>query len=57
MEDDEQIYGSIEIRFTAYYQSPTARMPVDDYLGMDCFFYYDSEIDAFIFDCFNTSAI
>ena len=57
MEDDEQIYGLIEMRFTAYYQSPTTRMPVDDYLGMDCFFYYDSEIDAFIFDCFNTSAI
>lgn len=57
LEDDEQIYGSIEMRFTAYYQSPTARMPVDDYLGMDCFFYYDSEIGTFIFDCFNTSAI
>ena len=57
LEDDEQIYGSIEMRFTAYYQSPTARMPVDDYLGMDFFFYYDPETDTFIFDCFNTSSI
>ena len=57
MENDEQIYGSIEMRFTAYYQPPLARMPVDDYLGMDCCFYYDPKTDTFIFDGFNTASI
>ena len=33
LEDDEQIYGSIEMRFTAYYQSPTARSYVLLYTG------------------------
>jgi len=56
-DDDEQISGYIEMRFTAYYQAPTVRMPIDDYLGMDCWFYYNQETETFEFDCFNTDAI
>lgn len=57
LEDYQQIYGSIMMRFTAYYPPPTARMPVDDYLGMECCFHYDPKTDAFVFEGFNTSAI
>lgn len=55
-EEEKQIYGSIEMRFTAY-QPSTTQMPVDDYLGMEFCFYYDSEINSFVFDAFNTSSI
>lgn len=57
LDSEPQVGGYLEMRFTASYPPPTARPPVDDYLEMDCWFFYRAEEDRFVFDCFNTAAI
>ena len=54
---NNRIYGYIYMRFLGYYPSPTVRLPIDDYLGMEYTFYYNPETDTFEFDGFNTDAI
>ena len=56
MKDNKTIRGSIEMRFTAYYDTPSTAQ-IDDYLGMECWFDYDPETQTFMFDCFDTSVI
>ncbi len=46
---NNRIYGYIYMRFLGCYPAPSVRSPIDDYLGMEYTFYYDSETDAFEF--------
>lgn len=56
-ESNEQISGVIYMQFLGHYPKGCARAEIDDYLGMEAYFYYDQVNDRFIFDCFNTDAI
>lgn len=57
LEKDEEIRGSIYMHFLGHYAPPTARNIIDDYLGMDFMFHYDSKTKAFVFESFNTASI
>ena len=47
---EERIWGSVFTRFLGYYPEPCARLPVDDYLGLEVWITYDPEQQAFLFD-------
>ena len=44
------ILGSVLTRFLGYYPHPSARMPVDDYLGLEVLIIYDPEHETFTFE-------
>lgn len=56
-EQNNRIYGHIDMRFLGHYPASSVRSPIDDYLGMEYTFYYDSKTDTFEFDGFNTDSI
>ena len=47
---EERIWGSVFTRFLGYYPEPCARLPVDDYLGLEVWITYEPEQRAFLFD-------
>ena len=49
-EENGRIWGSIFTRFLGYHPAPSARMPIDDYLGLEVWVAYDSESERFAFD-------
>ena len=49
-EEDGRIWGSVLTRFLGLYPGLCARMPVDDYLGLEVWVEYDRENRKFIFD-------
>ncbi len=56
-ERNDKIRISVYARFLGHYPKGCAREEIDDYLGMQAWFDYDSAQDAFIFDCFDTDSI
>lgn len=44
------ILGSVLTRFLGYYPHPSARMPVDDYLGLEVLIIYAPEHETFTFE-------
>ena len=57
LDNNKQIRGSIEMRFTLYDKSSTVSVIANDYLGMKCWFHYYTKTKTFIFDCSDTSVI
>lgn len=49
-EEKGKIRGSISTRFLGYYPTPSARMPIDDYLELEVWIEYGSEHERFSFD-------
>ena len=57
-EEDGQVYGNIMTHFLGYYPDSCARMPIDDYLGLEVWLEYDRDRKVFCFDgSVNSSAI
>lgn len=49
-EEEGRIWGSVLTRFLGFNKAPCARMPVDDYLGLEVWIKYDRERQEFVFD-------
>lgn len=56
-ERDGKIRISLYTHFLGCYLTGDVREGIDDYLGMEAWFDYDSVQDTFIFDCFDTDSI
>ena len=56
-ECDENIFLSVEARFLGFYENTSIRFPVDDYLGLEVWLYYDTEKEHFTYDCINSASI
>lgn len=49
-EENGRIWGNVCTCFLGYYPAPSARMPIDDYLGLEVWVSYDQKHKKFIFD-------
>lgn len=54
---DDEILVNLYLHFLGYYPIGCAKKEIDDYLGMDAWFFYNPVQKAFRFDGFNTDAI
>ncbi len=55
--DEEEVDGSIVLRFTENFKRNDGSEIITDYLGMEVCFYWDEEENQFIFDGINTASI